>query len=285
MVTQYIPSNRHKIAGFEVRLGTKKVKFPTRCLGKKRVDEPKHLERQRFHPSLKSHLPPSHPVVIMYYDSNRLPHHISFSLERHAINIVHNLIPEGAVPQASFVQPCVLSLKKNGNTNVTKMISPDETTRWQYLLNGGLFHYDSKSQRRKKKKAILVQCPCHQSMTCPFRDMCGPCSVHSRDEPTQDVALEGSPCPDIGFDLDILLQPDARVLEIPFETNDSIVPSAALYLNELNLLSGKHQVISEAIFMARLKECAMGTITNKDIFSLYPHNNISGSIFNLMVGW
>ena len=96
--------------------------------------------------------------------------------------------------------------------------------------------------------------------------MCGPCSVYSSEEPTQDIELECSPCPDIGFDLDILLQPDARVIEIPFVTNDSIVPSAALYLNELNFVSGKHQVIPEEIFMSCLKMCAKGTITNKDIF-------------------
>lgn len=96
---------------------------------------------------------------------------------------------------------------------------------------------------------------------------------------------ESSPSPDIGFQLAILLKPDAWVMEIPFATKDSIIPSAALYLNELNIMSYKNQIVSEEVFMSHLQNWARGSITNKDISSLFPHHNISGSVFNLLVGW
>ena len=91
-------------------------------------------------------------------------HTTSFSHERCNIDIVPNSIPDGVVHQALFVQPCMLPLKKNDNTNDTEMISHDETTWWQYLLKEELFHYKSKCQRRKKKanpSSISMLSKCH----------------------------------------------------------------------------------------------------------------------------
>ena len=42
-----------------------------------------------------------------------------------------------------------------------------------------------------------------------------------------DFESRSSPTPDLGFDLDMLLKPDARVIQFPFVTESSIVPSAA----------------------------------------------------------
>ena len=75
------------------------------------------------------------------------------------------------------------------------------------------------------------------------------------------------------------------MIDYPFVTENSIIPSTALYLNELNLSPITHQVVSEEIVMSRLVKSVCGPITKRDFYSFYPHNNISGSIFDLLVGW
>ena len=89
VVTQYIPPTETDPEGFVVRLGTRDMKFPTRFRGEKRFIEGKHLEHQRFHPSRRSRLPLLHPVVIMYYNSNKTPHHISFSLDKSVVEVIN----------------------------------------------------------------------------------------------------------------------------------------------------------------------------------------------------
>ena len=99
------------------------------------------------------------------------------------------------------------------------------------------------------------------------------------------TTTESGPSPDIGFQLETLLNPDACVIQIPFTTKESIIPSAALYLNELNVIPYRNKIVPEEVFMSRLRKCARGSITNRDVSSLFPHHNISGSVFNLLVGW
>ena len=285
IVTQYISSVGAKPGGYVVRIESRNVKYPTRFCGDKCFIESKHLEQQKFHPSSKRRLPLSHPVVIMYYDSNKEPHHISFSLERAIIDIINKSIPDGVVPQRSFVQPFILSREKQGHGNDTSSKSYDDITRWEYFTCNNSFGYKPECQQHKRKKTIVNQCPCHHSGTCPFGQYCGPCSSRPSGNNEKDLDSDSKSLPDAGFDMDIVFQPDARVFEVPFVTKNSIVPSAALYLNELNVTPGKHQVISEEVLMSRLVKCAKGTITNTDILSLFPHHNISGSIFNILVGW
>ena len=72
------------------------------------------------------------------------------------------------------------------------------------------------------------------------------------------------------------------MIDFPFVTENSIVPSTALYLSELNLSPITHQVMSEEIVISRLVKSIYGPITNRDVYSLYPHNNINGST---LISW
>ena len=136
-----------------------------------------------------------------------------------------------------------------------------------------------KHPRCSHKEPILVQCPCHQSLTCQFRDMCGICcDTDENVEQTIDINQK------LGFDLDLIASPNSMVLSFPFTTMESSTPSAALYLNELNLHHGRYSTIPEATLMLRLARFAP-SLTNRDIFSLYPQNNISASVFNVLAGW
>ena len=241
VVTQYIPPTETDPEGFVVRLGTRDMKFPTRFRGEKRFIEGKHLEHQRFHPSRRSRLPLLHPVVIMYYNSNKTPHHISFSLDKSVIEVINRSLPDGMQPNASFVQPFILSMKQDDNRNENVMKLNDDIDRMQYFKRNDIFRFEQVRHRRKKRKSIFSNCPCHQSTSCPFTRYCGPCSSQSNEEIKSDVISESSPSPDIGFQLETLLNPDACVIEIPFITKDSIIPSAALYLNELNVTPYKNK--------------------------------------------
>ena len=136
-----------------------------------------------------------------------------------------------------------------------------------------------KHPRCSHKEPILVQCPCHQSLTCQFRDICGICcETDVNVEQTNDINQK------LGFDLDLIASPNSMVLSFPFTTMESSTPSAALYLNELNFHHGRYSTIPEATLMLRLARFAP-SLTNRDIFSLYPQNNISASVFNVLAGW
>ena len=165
------------------------------------------------------------------------------------------------------------------------MKTNDDMHRMQYFNGNDIFCFEQVRNRRKKRKSIFNNCPCHQSKSCPFTRYCGPCSSQPNEDIKNDVISESGPSHDIGFQLETLLNPDACVIQIPFTTKESIIPSAALYLNELNAMPYKNEIVSEEVFMFCLQKCARGSITNRDVSSLFPHHNISGSVFNLLVGW
>ena len=238
----------------------------------------KHLEIKHHHPSFNNHLPAYHPVVIMYFDSRNTPHHLSFLLERLLVDLVKSSLPSGVAPRESLVNPFILSTKADLFSTNTKDVAHDDITRWQHLQKDKLFLYQSRHPW-VRRKPIVVQCPCHNSTTCTFRNICGPCLDDGSSFSTPREAH------DLGIDLNLLIEPHAPVLSIPFVTEGSIIPSASLHLNELNLSRVIQRVVPEEIFMTRMVACCKGTITNKDVMSLFPHSNISASIFNLLSEW
>ena len=118
---------------------------------------------------------------------------------------------------------------------------------------------------------------------CEFRVLCSSCSESYASDPFLKSSVP-TPKPDDGFDMDLVLHPDERVIECPFVTQSAIVPNAALYLNELNIMASTREIVPEETIMTRLSKF-VDSITNRDVFSLYPHHNISVPIFNLLLGW
>lgn len=158
------------------------------------------------------------------------------------------------------------------------VVSPLKTPL-RISVNNDNISFSFKHPRCLHKEPILVQCPCHQSLTCQFRDMCGICcETDENAEQTIDINQK------LGYDLDLIASPHSMVLSFPFTTLESSTPSAALYLNELNLHHGRCSTIPEETLMLRLARFSP-SITNRDIFSLYPENNISASVFNVLTGW
>jgi hypothetical protein len=72
--------------------------------------------------------------------------------------------------------------------------------------------------------------------------------------------------------------------EIPFSTSQSIIPSATTYLNKLNVMRIRQSSVKEDVLMQRLSHYVTG-ISNKDVFSLYPQNNLTAKMFNFLLGW
>ena len=185
IVTQYFHLTGTKPDGFVVRLGVRDMKFLTRFRGEKCFIEVKHLEHRRFHPSPWRRLPLAHPVVIMNYYSNKGPHHISFSLEKSVVEVINNPLRDGIPPKASFVQPFILSTKKDENGNEIEMKPYDNIDHRQYFRRNDLICFKQVPHRRMERESIFYNCPCHHSVLCPFRHYCGPCSSQPNEEITK----------------------------------------------------------------------------------------------------
>ena len=209
------------------------------------------LLRLNEHPASTTNLPVSPSLFPSRYDTE-----VSFDVTR-------------------SVRRCSYFLK---NQLFKYVVSPLKTSL-RISVNMDNISFSLKHPRCLHKEPILVQCPCHQSLTCQFRDMCGICCKTDENvEQTNDINQK------LGYDLDLIASPNSTVLSFPFTTMESSTPSAALYLNEFNLHHGRCSTIPEATLMSRLARFSP-SITNRDIFSMYPQNNISASVFNVLSGW
>ena len=209
------------------------------------------LFRLNDHPASTTNMPVSSPLFPSRYDS------------------------EVSIDVARSVRRCYYFAK---NQLFKYVVSPLKTSLRVSVNNDNVL-LSLKHPRCLHKEPILVQCPCHQSLTCQFRDMCGICcETDEKVEQSNDINQK------LGFDLNLIASPTSVVLSFPFTTLESSTPSAALYLNELNLHHGRSSIIHEATLMSRLARLSP-SITNRDIFSLYPQNNISAPVFNVLSGW
>jgi len=86
------------------------------------------------------------------------------------------------------------------------------------------------------------------------------------------------------FGLTYLIRPDDILFDFPFHTVDSIVPFASALLNELNIARDFAVVPSEEEIMQRLSKFPV-SITNKDMYSLYPSENITGAMAQFAISW
>jgi hypothetical protein len=84
--------------------------------------------------------------------------------------------------------------------------------------------------------------------------------------------------------MEMLCKPDDIVFSVPFATTGSIVPSVAFNLNEINITKNIGKVISEGAIMSRMN-LYFSHLTNRDVYSLYPNNNITHSIIDLFTSW
>ncbi len=89
---------------------------------------------------------------------------------------------------------------------------------------------------------------------------------------------------DTDFPMDLLCHPDDIVLSVPFTTNGSLVPQAAMYLNELNLSKDHGEVVPEEVLMQQLG-LYFTNLTNRNVYSLHPNNNITYNIIDLWTLW
>ena len=113
------------------------------------------------------------------------------------------------------------------------------------------------------------KCPAHGNNSCQ--------------EPTNEAA-----CPvdlnAVDYPLELIMQPDDRLFSVPFSTTNSILPSAALGLNELNVTKSIGRVIPEGAIMSRMSKYFRG-IMNRDLYSLFPNSNISHNITDMWTSW
>ena len=86
------------------------------------------------------------------------------------------------------------------------------------------------------------------------------------------------------FPMEMLCNPDDIVFSVPFATTGSIVPSAAFNLNEINITKNIGEVISEDAIMSRIN-LYFSHLTNRDVYSLYPNNNITHPIIDFFTTW
>ena len=100
--------------------------------------------------------------------------------------------------------------------------------------------------------------------------------AHSPSDPSRQLEEE--------LAIEMLCNPDDIVFSVPFATNGSIVPSAAFNLNEINITKNIGKVISEDAIMSRIN-LYFSHLTNRDVYSLYPNNNITHPIIDFFTTW
>ena len=86
------------------------------------------------------------------------------------------------------------------------------------------------------------------------------------------------------LDLEYLAKPDDIQFQFPFYTSSSMIPHASLHLNELNMMKNFKFTKTEEEIMQRLSAYTV-SVTNRDIYSLYPQNKITGQILALGIAW
>ena len=84
--------------------------------------------------------------------------------------------------------------------------------------------------------------------------------------------------------MDLIVKPMDIVFSIPFKIKDSIVPNVALHLNMMNVLKQRGKIIPNEILMKKFGPY-FGSLTNQDVYLLYPQNNISSNIINCWTSW
>ena len=293
VVTQYFPPIGKRHGCFMVRLATKNAKNPTRFTGEKRLIEPRFIQPRWSSSYNYEALPVSSPVVILFLTSKKEYRHISFTVEKSVVDIIETSCPKDSPIVAAYVEPFVIATKDLSPKSPLLAVSPclatpvSDSSRWDYFVKDGMFHFVSDKTgdhpRCQRMSPILVQCPCHQSLACKFKDLCGECTEAGN---VRNPVQSPSPLPisDSGFDLDLLCRPDDILISVPFVTGTSIVPNAAFQLNELNFMKEQGRIVSEEDLMKKFS-LYLHSVTNRDLFSLYPHNNINGVIIDVWTSW
>jgi len=293
VITQFLePTSKLPSGSYVTRLRTKKSIQPTLYSGKKRFISPEYLQAHVLLGTKKKPLPLCHSIAIAYEESNGTNKVFSFIITRATIDGLFHTLPADESAYVRFVEQYLPSRRGDifvGNAGAhvnLKLHKSSNHDRSRYFKRDGIFRYSFKRSRNGvciKNTPSVQQCPCHQSLTCEFRELCGPCSESYASDPFLKSSVP-APKHDDGFNMDLVLRPDERVIECPFVTQSAIVPNAALYLNELNIMASTREIVPEETIMTRLSKF-VDSITNRDVFSLYPHHNISVPIFNLLLGW
>ena len=295
VITQYVP----KDAVFKVKLCSKNHPVPSVHVGEDHSIPAEYLH-QKHKDAQESDFPISHPVVInMRAGKDNVQ--ASFNIERGTIDAIKSSLPHGKEIHISFVRPFVIGTKMSKELSktllkeeytITRTTQEKSNPRWSYYLSEGVFFFKSR-RRIKTKEAISDElalsykhCPCHRNLSCTYATQCGPCQVPEPDEEIhgceeKEVKKNPSQAP---LDLEYLSKPDDIQFQFPFYTSSSMIPHASLHLNELNMMKNFKFIKTEEEIMQRLSAYTV-SVTNRDIYSLYPQNKITGQILALGIAW
>jgi len=87
-----------------------------------------------------------------------------------------------------------------------------------------------------------------------------------------------------GIDINLLLRPDEILFKLPFCTVSTNLPHASSQMNEINAAQLKDRPTLESNIVQSFKFNPI-TITNKDTYSCYPHEQLTDSVLNLWCQW
>lgn len=86
------------------------------------------------------------------------------------------------------------------------------------------------------------------------------------------------------FDVNVMLYPHDILFELPFCPRDTTFSSSCLQLNELSTAHLGANAASDEVLLKRLSYAPL-SVTNQDVFSLYPHESISDTVIDLWSQW
>ena len=310
---------------FVIRLATKNTPCPTRYSGECATIGAEylvHLPNDSQFANQNRPLPPSHSVTIFKMLPSLTSPHVTLVLEKSRIKLINDSLPNPDNIRIEFVRPLVMTHRRQDELTLIlqreqSSIPSDPFTqshrRWRYHDECGVYTLTRRRPKRhnasptptqsfKKSKVCSgakigahLQCPCHGSVACTHRYLCGP--IDDKASPSTDAqsynhnhhsaVISDKEDIDVSaaqFGLTYLIRPDDILFDFPFHTVDSIVPFASARLNELNIARDFAVVPSEEEIMQRLSKYPV-SITNKDMCSLYPSENITGAMAQFAISW
>ena len=305
IITQFFPNMDYGRGKFLVRLSTKRTGQPTRFSGEKRYISPKNLVPNTRLKSGDHHLQTHHSVVIMTLVDTHPFVHTSFTITKEFLSMIESSL-SGESPELRFIRPFVLAtnddihLRKAFRDSLGLNQQLPSNARWTWFLQNDQIVFTSRQSRRHIQHVIrsiqandaFIQDTSISQSTSEYRtcdgEICNEsCSCCTVSEPLniQDQILPEQQSMHLPSSLEEhLSQPDQIRFSFPFYTADSIIPYAATHLNELNMMRSRQQLLSEDEFMHGLKRYPIA-ITNKDAFSLYPHQNATPAVVDLWTSW
>ena len=286
---------------FIVRLNTRFVSKASFFTGEKRLIEAKFLQpipyirydyeqKLRIYGELRTAIPPLptsfSAIVTAISPVEGCIHYTTIPIVKSILDVIKSSNPCMNDLSFSMIRPLIDTFRSQDQTKhvVTHPIESNDTS-------------DSIESAKTTQEAMFIQYPdtdrcsvvscayCDTQEICDHHGVCNSCN--SRSKPLCEITRKsfGEQFMDSSnVDPDLFLKPDNLRFVLPFYTTGASLLSASIQLNEMNVARTIQVVPSEEDIYNALSSIPI-SVTNRDLYSLFPHERITDSIIDLCSFW